>query len=106
MITENDKKILTEVGRKYIFDIASESTFLKNKLTFKDHIDVCEQINKLTYEEVISLTITEDIRSFERKFKTFLKYGMAAIAGGALGGMMTAAPPVAMFILYLYRKDY
>jgi hypothetical protein len=103
MITDYDRKILTEVGREYILNIALDSQHLKNKLSFKEHVLLCSQINRLSYEEVISLTITEDIRAFEGKFGKFLKYSIAAIAGmkfiGALSG-----PPVAMFILYLYRK--
>lgn len=103
MIPKNDKRILTEVGRDYILDLALNSTYLKDTLTFKEHVDLCKKIQELTYEEVIALTITEDIRSFESKFGKFLKYSIAAIAGmkfiGALSG-----PPVAMFLLYLYRK--
>ena len=102
MITDYDRRILTEVGRKYIFDIAVESKYLQESLTFKEHIQLCNQIKQLTYEEVISLTITEDIRAFEGKFGKFLKYSMAAIAGMKFGGF--AGPPIAMFILYLYRK--
>lgn len=102
MITDYDRKLLTEAGRDYIFDIALESNYLKEKLSFKEHILLCDQVNKLTYEEVISLVVTEDIRAFEGKFSKFLKYSMAAIAGMKFGGL--AGPPIAMFILYLYRK--
>lgn len=102
MISDYDKKILTEVGREYILDIALDSQYLKESLSFKEHVMLCDQVRKLTYEEVITLTITEDIRAFEGKFGKFLKYSIAAIAGGVLGGL--GGPPVAMFILYLYRK--
>jgi len=102
MIKEYDKKILTEAGRDYIYDIVVASKYLKETISFKEHILLCDQVNELTYEEVISLTITEDIRAFEGKFSKFLKYSIAAIAGMALGGL--AAPPVSMFVLFLYRK--
>jgi hypothetical protein len=50
---------------------------------------------------VITLTITEDIRAFESKFKKFLKYSLAAIAGLALG---PGAPTIAVITLFFYRK--
>jgi len=104
MISDYDKKLLTEVGRQYILDITLESDFLKEALTFKEHVRLCDQVKKLTYEEVITLMVTEDIRAFEGKFGKFLKYSIAAIAGAKFGGGLLAGPPVAMFILYLYRK--
>jgi len=104
MITDQDRKILKEVGREYLLDIALDSKLLKNKLTFKEHVKMCDMINTLTYKEVISLTITESIRDFESKFSKFLKYSMAAIAGMVWGTSLLTAPPVAMFTLYLFRK--
>jgi hypothetical protein len=102
MITNYDRKLLTEAGRDYILEITKKSQSLKEGLSLQEYYDLCDQVKKLTYEEVISLTITEDIREFEGKFSKFLKYGLAAIAGGFFGGI--AGPPVAMFALYLYRK--
>ena len=102
MISEYDKKLMTKAGQDYLFDIALESKVLKDKLTFKEHVSLCDQIKKLTYEEVITLLVTEDLRAFESKFGKFLKYSIAAIAGGVTGGI--GGPPVAMFVLYLYRK--
>lgn len=102
MITDYDKKLLTEAGKDYILDIVLESNYLKENISFKEHILLCDQVSNLTYEEVIALTITEDIRAFEGKFSKFLKYSLAAIAGMKFGGL--AGPPVAMFALYIYRK--
>jgi hypothetical protein len=101
MISDYDRRILTEVGREYILYLTMESKYLKENISFKEHVILCGQVKRLTYEEVITLTITEDIRAFESGFGKFLKYSIAAVAGlmGGIGG-----PPVAMFILYLYRK--
>ena len=104
MISSNDKKLLTEAGREYILEATVNSKILKDKLTFKEQVLLCNQVKNLKYEEVISLLVTEDIRSFEGKFSKFLKYSVAAIAGGVFGGFTAGAPPVAMFALYLYRK--
>ncbi len=117
MITEKDKNILHEIGKQYLLDISYTSSLIKSRLSFKEHIDLCKYINKLSYEEVISLTITESIRDFESKFSKFLKYGFAQIAGMTAGfkatkgaggytrlGGTILGPPIAMFILYMYRK--
>lgn len=103
MITQADRNYLRDAGREYILDIALESEYLKNKLTFNEHIELCKAVTELTYEEVVELTITESIKDFEGKFGKFLKYSFAAIAGMA-GGIGWIGPPVAMFVLYIFRK--
>jgi len=103
MITKQDKKLLTEAGKEYLLDIAIDSQILKDKLTFKEHLQLCNMVMELTYEEVIALTITESIRDFEKKFGKFLKYSFAAIAGMKWIGLLKG-PPIAMFILYVFRK--
>jgi len=102
MLTQYNRHILKEAGQKYLFDIAIDSQVLKKKLTFIEHVELCNSIYSLTYEEIIGLTITEDIKEFESKFKKFLKYSLATIASAITLGPL--APPIAMFILYLFRK--
>jgi len=111
MITQKDRDILKEIGIKQLLDIVLDSKIIKEQLTFKEHIDFCKFVMNLTYEEVITLVVTEDIKDFESKFKKFLKYGFAAIAGlaiavsGPVGWAGAAvAPPLAMFVLYIFRK--
>ena len=100
MVTQKDRDILKDVGRKYLLDIAFDSQILKNKLTFKEHINLCKFITELSYEDVIGLTITEDITEFEGRFRKFLKYSFAAVAGLTIG----LGPSLGMFALYMYRK--
>lgn len=108
MISIEDKNILRDVGREYLLDIAFESKIIKSKLNFKEHLELCNTVMNLSYEEVVSLTVTEDVKDFENKFKKFLKYSFAAVAGAVSGvfgaASIVAAPPIAMFILYTYRK--
>ncbi len=112
MITQQDRNILRDVGREYLMGIAMKSDSLRNKLTFREHVDLCKHIATMPYEDVIAVTITEGIKEFEGKFRKFLKYGFAAIAGlgigvastVATGGLALLAPPVAMFVLYIFRK--
>ena len=104
------KKRITSTGKKYLLDIAINSKTLKQNLTFKEHIALCEEIMDLDYEGVATF-FSEDVREFEGKFSKFLKYGLAGVAGAFLGlktkglkvGLMHA-PPLAMFVLYLFRK--
>jgi hypothetical protein len=109
MITQEDRDILRDVGREYLLDVAMKSQVLKNKLTFREHVDLCKYIAEMPYEDVIAVTITEGIKEFESKFKKFLKYSFVAIAGigasavtGPIGALV--GPPLAMFVLYIFRK--
>lgn len=108
MISQEDKNLLRDAGREYLLDVAFDSNIIKNKLSFKEHLELCNTVMNLTYEEVVSLMVTEGIKEFENKFKTFLKYSFAAIAGAASGAFgaasIVAAPPIAMFVLYTFRK--
>ena len=104
------KKRITSTGKRYLLDIAINSETLKNNLTFKEHVSLCNEIINLDYEGVATV-FCEDVREFEGKFSKFLKYGLAGVAGAFLGlktkglkvGLMHA-PPLAMFTLYLFRK--
>lgn len=108
MITQEDRNLFRDVGREYLLDIAFDSKVIKENLTFKEHLELCEMIMNLSYKDIVELTINEGIKEFENKFKTFLKYSFAAIAGAASGAAGAAsilvAPPIAMFILYTFRK--
>jgi len=117
MIIQEDKNILQDVGKQYLLNISYTSPLIKSRLSFKEHIELCKCIDELSYKEVIGLTITESVRDFESKFSKFLKYGFAQVAGMAAGfkaakggggfarlGGALLGPPIAMFILYTYRK--
>lgn len=101
MLNDNERNLLKECGREYLLDIALDSKIIKEQTTFLEHVKLCEYIKNLSYEDVIRLTITEDLTAFESKFRKFLRYSFAAIAGSAFFGL---APPISMFALYIYRK--
>jgi hypothetical protein len=101
MISDYDRRLLTEAGREYILEVTSRSNYIHENLSQPDREVLYEKVMNLSYQEVIALTVTEDIRAFETSFSKFLKYSLAAIAG-MVGGI--AGPPITMFILYLYRK--
>jgi hypothetical protein len=105
-----DKKLITEVGKQFLLEFAIGDQFLKENLTFKEHVKLCGEIMTLDYEGVATV-FSEDIREFEGKFSKFLKYGLAGVAGATLGlkaaGLkvgLLKAPGLAMFALYLFRK--
>ena len=109
-MTPTNKKFITSSGRKFLLNVALKSQALKQELTFKEHVSLCNEILELDYEDIATV-FCEDVREFEGKFSKFLKYGLAAVAGAALGlkgkGLKVGlfrAPPLAMFVLYLFRK--
>jgi hypothetical protein len=89
-----DKKALEYAIRKMLFTSVSESKVLREKLSFNDHIKLCEWTTKLTYENLVLVYLGENpksklteqdvgkIRDYEGKMKTGLKYGLAGLAGG------------------------
>ena len=105
-----DRKLITEVGKQFLLEFTIEDKYLKDNLTFKEHVELCGEIMTLDYEGVATV-FSEDIREFEGKFSKFLKYGLAGVAGATLGlksaGLkvgLLKAPGLAMFALYLFRK--
>jgi hypothetical protein len=102
MITNEDKALITECGREVIQETIMKSKFLKETLTFSEQLELYEKVNTFNYEDVIK-TLFESIRDFESKWSKFKKYSFAAIAGGILGTPILG-PPIAMFVLYFYRK--
>jgi hypothetical protein len=101
MLSNNDKQLIKECGQEYLMEVVLDSQTIKEQTSFLEHIKLCSFIKKLTYEDVVKLTITEDVTNFEGKFKKFLKYSFAAIVGSSFFGL---APPISMFALYIYRK--
>jgi len=109
-MTTISRKFVTSVGKKFLLDVSINSQSLKEKLTFKEHVALCNEILELDYEGIATI-FCEDVREFEGNFTKFLKYGLAAVAGATLGlkskGLrvgLLRAPPLAMFALYLFRK--
>ena len=101
MLSNNDKQLIKECGQEYLMEIVLDSQSIKEQTSFLEHLKLCSFIKKLTYEDVVKLTITEAVTDFESKFRKFLKYSFAAIAGASFFGL---APPISMFALYIYRK--
>jgi len=124
-----DKKALEYAIRKMLFSSISESKILREKLSFDDHIKLCEWTTKLTYENLILVYLGENpksklneqdagkIRDFEGRAKTAMKYGFAGLAGGygikkAAGkiGVASKLPGAtktigaAMLAFYIFRK--
>lgn len=101
MLTDKERKLIQECGQEYLMEITLDSKVIKEQTTFLEHVKLCSYIKNLSYEDIVKITITEDVNAFEGKFKKFLKYSFAAIAGSSFFGL---APPISMFALYIYRK--
>ena len=110
-----NRSILEDFCKHHLVNIVIDSHFMKESITFKEQVIVCDEIMKMSYDELISYTFNKGkmlneigIRDFESKFKRFLKYSLAVIAGGGalVAGPLgwVAAPTVAALTYYLYRK--
>lgn len=109
-----DKKLLEQSCKHALLDLAVDSNVLKENVSFKQHVNICKRITKMTYEESISYVFNEGkilnelgIRDFEGKFKKFIKYSFSAIAGGtvlSLGVPTTPTIILSAVLYYLFRK--
>jgi hypothetical protein len=96
-MAKNINKVALEYACKKIMMAAvTKSKVLREKLSFQEHVKVCEWITNLDYEQTILAFMGEStdlreqegqvgsgkVRDFEGKFKTAAKYGMAGLAGG------------------------
>jgi len=110
-----DRNILKEFCRNHLVNIVINSTYIKESISFKEQVGLCDNIMNMSYDELVSYTFNEGeilneigIRDFETKFKKFLKFSLAILAGG--GALVSgplgwiAAPTVAAMTYYLYRK--
>ena len=104
---------LEKAAKQALLDITRDSKTLKEHLSEEDHLKLSAKIKKMTYIETISSLFNEGemltefgIRDFESKFKKWVKYGMAAVAGMVLlkGMPKRLSPAVGMLVLYLFRK--
>jgi len=106
---EIDRKLIEESCKKVLLDIAIESKHLKENTTFKQQVNICNKIVNMSYNESISYIFNNGelldefgIRDFEGKFRKFLKYGLAALAGTMYINPLT--PAMSMVAYYLFRK--
>jgi len=110
-----DRQLVEWSCKRALYDAVTQSKTIHEKLSFEEQVKMVEWIGAMTYEESVSAVFYNSeplneigIRQFESKFKAFIKYGLAAIAGGVLAkgplGRMVKGPAVAMFAYYLFRK--
>ena len=115
MITNQERKILHLVCRESLLKIAVNSNKIKQKTTFQEQVNLCKNIQNLSYTESISFVFNKGelldefgVRDFESKFSKFKKYGLAGIVGGMMaGGVAISAPvgiTVALITMFLFRK--
>jgi len=90
-----DKKALEWAIKKVMLEATSSSKFLREHMSFQEHVKLCEWTSNLTYEQSVLIYIGESyskeltteqvgkVRDFESKTKKRLKYGAAAAAGAA-----------------------
>lgn len=106
-----DKNLMEECIQEVLLDIVMDSKHIREQLLFNEHVAMCSWIKELEYNDIVPVIHELGITDFEGKFSKFLKYGMAALAGGGtaiVAGVsflsLLGAPAVGAFALYLFRK--
>jgi len=106
-----DRDLINEICRDTIYKAVMQSQSVKNKLTLQEHTTLCNYALSIPYKESVELISELGIRDFESNFKSSLKYGAAAIAGGIAGikvkgGAIGAMAGLSLGVLfsYLFRK--
>ncbi len=86
-----DRKLYEECFKYGLMTTITSSKFLKESISKNERINMLEWVKNMTYSETIATIFNEghklnesDLKKHEAKWKTFLKYSLAMLAGGAL----------------------
>jgi hypothetical protein len=111
METKLNRKALEQTCKYILLSNAMKSQYLKENKTFDEHMEFCRKINKLSYVESVSFALNDGvildefgIRDFESKYKKFMKYSLAALAGNRLLKDTGHGGKIAIFVYYMFRK--
>ena len=85
MLTNDERKIINESFKKILLKVTVKSNKIRNKLSLKEHIKLYKYIRNMGYSESVEIITELGVREFESKFSSFIKYGLAGIAGGIIG---------------------
>jgi len=99
--------IIHDAYRFVILESVIESKSLREKLTFKEQLDLMNHVDTLSQNECKELVQELGIPEFQSKFKNAIKYGAAAIAGGVVapaGVSIVMGATLGMLIRYIFRK--
>ena len=110
-----DKNLLHKACRVSIMNFIADSNHIQESLNLRDRVNMLEWSSSLDYNTSVSIVFNNGeildelgIRDFESKFGKFIKYGLAAIAGGIAGSRILMATPVGLAVgavtYYLFRK--
>jgi len=105
----SNKKLIEWSCKRALLDLVVQSKHIHESLSFKEQVKMAEWVRDMSYEQSISAIFYNcqplsevGVRDFESKFKKFLKYGLAAIAGGMFMGK--GGPTITMVTYYFFRK--
>jgi len=94
--------------KKVLTKSVMESVSLRNKLSFVEQVNLCEYIDKISYEESVELVFELGVRDYESKFGRLLKVGLAAVAGGfaaaRFGTKKVAGFGLGALLGYMFKK--
>ncbi len=110
-----ERTLLHKSCKSAIMDLVSNSGHIREQLDFNEHVNMLKWVSELDYQTSVSVVFNNavildefGIRDFESKFRKFIKYGLAAIAGGIMASRMLMITPVGLTVgavtYYLFRK--
>jgi len=104
-----DRKLLELSCKASLVDTIYNSRYINEHTTPDTRYDMIEWVKGLSYEETVGIIHEYGVRDFEAKFKKFLKYGLAGIAGGIVvsGGVaatLVGGPALGAVAMYMFRK--
>jgi len=102
------RKALHEACKYTLLKAVQESKSLRKKLSFQEHVDLCNHVLNMSYEKSVETLFEFGVRDFESRFSAYVKYGAAAILGGLAGGKLKIGKSlglsVGLLFMYFFRK--
>ena len=104
-----DRNLILNICQEVMLDVVKESSLVREQLTFKQHIGLCEYVTNMSYQESVEMLYEFGVRDFESKFGAAVKYGAAAIIGGVVGKKLKVGKmlglTVGLLFMYIFRKS-
>jgi len=77
------REVTHEYCKQVLLDSVMDSPTLRKKLSFVEHVNLCNYINEnLGYEEGVNIVFELGVRDYESRFGALLKTGAASVVGG------------------------
>ncbi len=108
-MNNSDRKAVHHICTRTLLKAVYESPSLREKLSFQEHVNLCDHVLNMNYKESVETLFEFGVRDFESRFSKFVKYGAAAIAGGIVGDKLKVGRvlglSLGLLLTYIFRKS-